>query len=326
MAYQNQFLIRTNLLDDGSNTHLSYNSPDIISHEQVANPQDFFANNYNQDVNQMVDRGLRTNFVYIRAKNMDDPRPNNTIGYARLYRASASLFMSPEIWKNNSVHTADGRDYIDISSASQGEITVGDDVFILDGTKNDGFCLVAIIADTPDKTIPDNFTSYDDFNYWLISNHAVAIRNLNVIYNYKKYDYERLDSLTNPESQDVITAFKLTAKNLPENTICGMSCDPIGLKKEGNSHGDYTEILDAAIMPKNFNGYVLTYIKLPNQSILPDDAELSIEYWTEVTPGDKCYTYATDPVTLGITSNTIKFSPSGKLMLTGSCSTLFKNV
>ena len=54
MAYQNKLLFRDDTNDDGSTPSHggTYQSPDIISHDQIADPQTELSGSYARDVNQ----------------------------------------------------------------------------------------------------------------------------------------------------------------------------------------------------------------------------------------------------------------------------------
>ena len=70
MGYQNNILIRTSLGDEGviGKRKFSYQSPDMIAHTQVENPDEYFKENYDKDVNMALDKNSGTNFVYVRGK------------------------------------------------------------------------------------------------------------------------------------------------------------------------------------------------------------------------------------------------------------------
>ncbi|MFR7737801.1 MAG: hypothetical protein ACLU0V_09290, partial [Eggerthella lenta] len=102
MAYQNKLLFRDDTNDDGSTPSHggTYQSPDIISHDQIADPQTELSGSYARDVNQQVSSGSKTNFVYTRVKSLDSTPQE---GYLRLYRAGVSLFMTPSVWRGNAM-------------------------------------------------------------------------------------------------------------------------------------------------------------------------------------------------------------------------------
>ncbi len=70
MGYQNNLLIRTSLSDEGviGKRKFSYQSPDMIVHTQVQNPDEYFKENYDKDVTMPLDKNSGTNFIYVRGK------------------------------------------------------------------------------------------------------------------------------------------------------------------------------------------------------------------------------------------------------------------
>lgn len=58
MGYQNNLLIRTSLSDEGviGKRKFSYQSPDMIVHTQVQNPDEYFKENYDKDVTMPLDK------------------------------------------------------------------------------------------------------------------------------------------------------------------------------------------------------------------------------------------------------------------------------
>ena len=62
MGYQNNILIRTSLGDEGviGKRQFSYQSPDMIAHTQVENPDEYFKGNYDKDVNMPLDKNSCT--------------------------------------------------------------------------------------------------------------------------------------------------------------------------------------------------------------------------------------------------------------------------
>ena len=73
MAYQNKLLFRDDTNDDGSTPSHggTYQSPDIISHDQIADPQTELSGSYARDVNQQVSSGSKTKF---RVHAREEPR------------------------------------------------------------------------------------------------------------------------------------------------------------------------------------------------------------------------------------------------------------
>ena len=120
MPFFDGFLMRDSLSDDGSVPSLAYpyHSPDQICHAQVADAKTFFTDNYTSDPNQPVETGSAVNYFYVRAKNLS----NSTLdGYkVAIFRANASLFMRPSIWRNNPLKTQAGAEYVALDSTASG--------------------------------------------------------------------------------------------------------------------------------------------------------------------------------------------------------------
>ena len=93
----------------------------------------------------------------------------------------SSLFMEPSLWSSKKVYTADGESCAFVSSDVQNDIAVINKPFLLNGVNNQYFCMVAIVTDEKRECIPENFASYDQFNYWVRTNIGVAVRNFNVV-------------------------------------------------------------------------------------------------------------------------------------------------
>ncbi|MFR5196098.1 MAG: hypothetical protein ACLTEX_12440, partial [Eggerthella lenta] len=220
MAYQNKLLFRDDTNDDGSTPSHggTYQSPDIISHDQIADPQTELSGSYARDVNQQVSSGSKTNFVYTRVKSLDSTPQE---GYLRLYRAGVSLFMTPSVWRGNAMKTPAGDPYVKVSAINKGDVAVGVTPFVLDATASNRFCLVGIANTDRTETVPEDFRTYDEFVVWIHQNPGVCVRNLNVI-GTTKTNYEQLDGLKNPEDKPRHAAFYLTATNVPVGTTIGM--------------------------------------------------------------------------------------------------------
>lgn len=74
-----KILLRDNLKDDGTEvTNMSYSSPDIITHSQVADSKSFFTANYASDPNEALGT-QNDNFIYVRVKNIGDVRASRSM-------------------------------------------------------------------------------------------------------------------------------------------------------------------------------------------------------------------------------------------------------
>jgi hypothetical protein len=296
MAYQNKLLLRSYLGDDGTNSsHGSYcASPDIISHTLVADARAAFgtADAYAQNLNQALDWSSRTNPVYVRAKSLQG---GDIRGYLRLYRASASLFMNTDQWKNNKLLTPNGDETVTFSTTALGGISVGSDIFQLDGTQ-DNYCIVGIINETASaETLPENFSNYDDFISWVHEHPAVAVRNFFVNNSGNVNNYEILLKVENPEGVPVSQMIQVEAENLPINSVFGISSSAVPeLNKTETftaSGGNRQIMAAAASLPANFSGYVKIFAKAPNGSAWGDNARVMPSQWVTSTPEQNMYQY-----------------------------------
>ncbi len=327
MGYQNSLLFRETLNDTGviPTAGSIYSSPDIISHVQVADHKNFFKNNYATDPNQRVNMGTTNNFIYTRVKNLQETTEPVT-GYLALYKANSSLFMRPSIWRDNPLRTVNNALYSTLTSSTPGEVVVSNDIFLLSGLQNNLFCMVGIVSGEKQLTIPEDFSSYDNFAYWLRMNQSVCVRNLSLEYNCQKYNYERLDSFSNPENQEVLIAFKLIATKLPKDTKFGMFCEPLDIKTESVfESGDKKIITMSAMAPPLLDGYVKTYGILPSgTSTWPAEASLEIESWTEMLPHHQSYHFGQEVAHFNLSANeNALFQSNGRLVRIGACKTVF---
>lgn len=326
MSYQNQVLIRTSLTDEGiiGQRGFSYESPDMISHSQVADPASYFTKNYSEDPNQPMDRNSAINFVYVRAKAKQE-RVN---GYVWLYCCGSSLFMKPSQWKQKKVYTAAGNSCAMLSSAvNEGDIIVVDDPFLLNGLNTEYFCMVAITTEDKNEVLPDDFSTYDQFNYWVRTNTGVAVRNFSVLKNGIVHDFQRLDSLSNPEDEPIVALIEVSWKGMPAGYSVGIRCDAIpGFENSEITDGNDGSVFAAEKLPVGFDGYVETYAyNTDGESIFPEGAQITTKFYTTVALNQMCYHFGKTVEELGLgVAKKIGFEETNKLILTGECSTIFK--
>lgn len=324
MAYQNKLLFRDDTDDDGSTpSHGSaYHSPDIISHEQLADPQTELTASYARDVNQGVPIGSKTNFVYTRTRSLDSAPQE---GYLRLYRADVNLFMTPSVWRSNGMKTPAGDPFVKVSAPRKDDIAVGVTPFLLDATASDRFCLVGIANTDRAETVPEDFQTYNDFLVWVHQNPGVCVRNLNVI-SSTRTSFEQLDGLKNPEGTPRHAAFYLTATNVPIGTTIGMQCAPAKLDASMVTASD-PEILSAAVpaVPAYFDGYVRVWAALPSSvHAWPDDARLDLDYGVEMAPTMESHQWGVHPRDVLCASDANTFDSAFRLVMVGTCGTIFK--
>lgn len=325
MAYQNKLLFRDDTDDDGTTpSHgCTFSSPDIISHEQITDPQTELTASYTRDVNQRVSTGSRTNFVYTRVKNLDTAAQE---GYLRLYRADVNLFMTPSVWRGNAMKTPAGDPYVKVSAPRKDDIAVGVTPFLLDATASDRFCLVGIANTDRTETVPEDFRTYNDFIVWVHQNPGVCVRNLNIIGSMKT-SFEQLDGLKNPEGTPRHAAFYLSATNVPVGTTIGMQCAPAKLDASMVTASD-PEILSAAVpaVPAYFDGFVRVWAALPpSEPSWPDDARLDLDYGVEMAPSMESHQWGARPHDVLCASDANTFDSTFRLVMVGTCGTIFKS-
>ncbi|GAD59285.1 hypothetical protein IWC96_00995 [Brevundimonas sp. BAL450] len=263
MPGYNGLLMRDSLQDTGviPSPGYPYYSPDLICHEQVADPQSFFTGNYDTDPNQPVQLGSQTNFFYVRTKNLSDGPVSGW--YIHCYRSSASLFMTPSIWKNNPLYTRSGNPFVQTGSIASGAVGVGQDNFLLDAISSPLFCMIGVASPSSTPSIPDGFTSYGDYVLWVRQNQNVCGRNLTYLQSFPDRQFSRLDALSNPSNEAVPVLAKVEARGpLPAGTTFGVQCAPAGLNASGDT-SNTTLITGSGMTPAQFDGTVTTWGSLP---------------------------------------------------------------
>lgn len=174
-------LIRDSLTDTGqANPKKHYGlSPDIILHEPIDNPADFFQWSYNHDVSEpQPPRGGRMP-VYIRAKNTGQ---NTAFGYVYMYWAEPELFMYPALWRTHRLCTEEGDNYSPIGPVTAGKIGVCAQPFILEANLGRHYSLIAILQEKNEQepVIPD-FTDYSVFVEWIKNNPNIALKCADIV-------------------------------------------------------------------------------------------------------------------------------------------------
>ncbi len=325
MATFDGLLMRDTLQDNGvvPSPGYPYHSPDIIVHDQVANPEAYFTNNYSSDPNQPLQAGNPTNFVYVRTKNLST---STKVGYyIHVYRANSSLFLNTGVWKNNKLTTRTGNDYIQLGSVAPEAIGVGSDRFILNAQQGN-YCVIGIASEQQEPTIPGNFPTYNAYITWVRTNQNVCGRNLSIIRDYPNRSYSRLDTFTNPESSAQLVAFKTKASNnLPVGTSFGVQCAPAGVDKhQVITNNNASRILAVAGMaPANFDGTVTSYATLPSGRTWPPNSRLTTEAYVGRASQDEVARYATDFAVFGTQPHELGLPSNGVLVLLGSTGTEF---
>lgn len=320
-------LMRDALNDNGTvpSPGYPYYSPDIICYPQVANPQTFFAANYTSDPNQAVQLGSATNLLYVRGKNLSaNPLSNWNVF---LYRASSSLFLTPSIWRQNTVKTLSGQPYVALpTTASQG-IAVGNEPFMLDALSSNLFCLVGVATAGTSPTIPASFATYNDYVMWVRQNQNVCGRNLTTARNFPNRQYERVDTLSCPETTPVPVLFQVTlVGTLPAGTTFGLVCAPLGINASWNvSQGPIQTA--SGMCPASFNGTVTTWASLPaGTTKWPPGARLDTTYYVGINNDAPAAVYAASEQEVSVRPPELdEAMPNGSLVRIGNCATVFQS-
>jgi hypothetical protein len=288
MANINTFLLRDFLSDDGKAEHHRYcESPDLICHSQVSDPQNFFTGNYACDVTQAVNTNSRTNALYVRGKNMTDLPISGRI---QVYRACLSLFMTPSLWKDNKLYTAPlddepAIDYVSFSAAPGG-IAVGETPFVIDGTQGN-FCLVGIASDNAGPVIPPDFPSYAAFTQWVTSNPGVCVRNQSYGAIGQRADMELTARIKNPENVKKTGLLQVMVEKMPIGTKFGAKNEALNYEWEAQSVQPDDYFSNAVDLPPHFDGYFTGTVRAPVP--IPSNAKFTLIYYYAPPPDSPVY-------------------------------------
>jgi|CZKG01.1.fsa_nt_gi hypothetical protein len=325
MPFFNGMLMRDALNDDGTvpSPGYSYASPDIISHAEVAAPQAYFSANYTSDPNEPLQKGSTTNYLYARARNLSTQTLSDWNVF--LYRASSSLFLNTNVWRQNIVPTLGGNNYAALPSTAPQGIAVASERFLLNAVSNSLFCLIGIAAQGTSPVIPPPFSAYADFITWIRSNQNVCGRNLTLAQNYSNRSYERIDTFSNPENEEEPVLFKVTLKGaLPPQTTFGIECAALGVNASWPVGPK--PVTASGMAPANFNGAVRTWATLPTGSSWPSGTKLETTVYVGVQPSSPAAIYAARPEELGMEPEEIaEVASGGVLVLLGNCATVFES-
>ena len=327
MPVFNGMLLRDALNDDGSvpSPGYAYASPDILCYQQVADPQSFFSGNYTSDPNQPAQYGTALNRIYVRGKNLSSAPLSGWNVF--LYRASASLFMTPSIWRQNQVGTFGGGAFVALPPTQPQGIAVGTDCFRLSGLANNLFCLIAVATAGTSPNIPASFASYSDYILWIRQNQNVCGRNLSLTQSFPNRQYERIDGFSNPQSTGVPTLFRVSlAGSLPSGTTFGLTCEPLGVAASWNVNQGRVQTA-SGMTPANFSGTVTTWAALPSgSSTWPPGARLDTTVYVGLDSDDPAAEYAAPLEELHISADDVdELVPNGTLVQLGNCTTLFES-
>lgn len=301
----------------------------MIAHALVDHPQEEFSGNYTKDPNQKIDKSSRTNTIYIRVKSMQGA-DENVEGYVRLYRANCSLFMNTDKWKNNKLFTPKGKSYVKVTTQKNSDISVGDDVLVVDG-RQPNFCMVGIVNDSADETLPNVFDSYSAFVSWVHSERCVAVRNFSLEISGTSNDYEILYNFSNPENRFRLGSILIEASNLPKGTVYGLVNDAMGMNKSDIYDPDdenTKQVTDSAFLRASFDGYVKIYARVPAGAVWPADAVLETSFWISAEDGEDMLRFAQPAENVLMNTDSLmrcceNNGNPGRLVKVGSCVTMY---
>lgn len=319
-------LMRDNLSDQGQvpSTGSYYSSPDLIVHDQVADAQTFFTNNYDQDVNQSINKGSGANFIYARVKNLS---PADTLtAYVHLYASTSSLFMNPSLWKKNRICSLEGASLIPTQPMLPGAIGVVTEPFIFNAKVTTNYCHVGYVAqDSSEPDIPDRFNSYSDFTVWLQNNTHICLRNFWTLQGQQS-NVDQINEFSNPsETEERVGTFNIQLMGrFPVGTTIQVKCPPIGLDSTYTVKvlQDMTQIPVACIIPPGISAYLVTSVYLPSGSVWPKGGSLKVTFYVSESWNGAAFRYSIPASLLGIPKNAPDlFQDQGRLIKVGECST-----
>lgn len=285
MATWNDLLIRDSQQDTGTvpSPGYPYTSPDIICTQQntYSNPNQQFGSSesYGVDPNLAV-IAQQNNYFYIRAKNLGAQAQS---GQAYVYWTKASLLMTPNLWFNQPLKVNIGGNWQannPLPSAATGAISVCQAPYAWTPppiSGNDHFCLVGAVGTSLHAwppAQPPSFANADAFALWVRNNQNICWRNLSLITNPAVPQWDRVDSLANPWSDDRPLLVSATCTNLPIGTNVTLKCTALGINTTQAITNSTKQVVygQGVTIPAGFNGYVETLAVLPNGSRWPSGA------------------------------------------------------
>lgn len=259
-----KILLRDNSKDDGTKvTNLSYSSPDIITHSQVADPKRFFTDNYTSDPNEALGT-QNDNFIYVRVKNIGDAKSQQV--YVNLYANQLSLYLNPQNWEKNRISTIRKNQYSTIDSLAANEIGVTDDYFLFHRPDYKNSCFVAVAGSepNPDFTWINSWAKYVD---WVTKNVNVAARNM-VTYKEKQVrQYENYLNLSNPYSMPALFLITVEANaQVPDGTKYGIKSGAFGIQREETCSSTNRKFSVTATLQPGDDDYIDFYGALQDAS------------------------------------------------------------
>ncbi len=270
-----KILLRDNVNDSGTKvTRMTYSSPDIITHSQVADPKNFFTNNYMSDPNEALGT-QNDNFIYVRVKNIGDAASEDI--YVNLYANQLSLYLNPQNWEKNRISTIRKNQYSTISSLAVNEIGVTDDYFLFHRPDYKNSCFVAVAGSepNPDFTGINSWAKYVD---WVTGNANVAARNMVTYTERQIKQYENHLNLSNPYSTPATFLITVEAnEQVPDGTKYGIKSDAFAIQHEETCSSTNRKFNVTTTLQPGQDDYIDFYGSLQNtSSSWPEEACLIV--------------------------------------------------
>lgn len=280
-----QLLIRDSRYDVGNIPSGTYwcSSPDLIVHEQVANPQTFLKENYDgADANQKINTGAAHNFIYTRCKNLSDERVRACI---RSYASTSSLFMQPSLWKQNILKDMNDIPFVETEIIGKDQIGVGLVPFVFDARGKRNYCHIGYVTESRDiqPEIPESdFSSYGDFQNWITNNPHICLRNYS-IFSAKSSYTEYSCFMSNPNNYACPYSLKITTRQkYPVGTVIEFKCSLAHLDAQHvvktETEKDVFQINGEELLEAHFEGYVIASVYLPTGSSFKG-GDINIEFF-----------------------------------------------
>lgn len=326
-------LLRTSLQDNGTipAPGYPYTSPDVICtvQNQVANPTQFFTNNYATDPYQSP-IASQNNFVYMRGKNLGN-QPSG--GTCFLFWATSSFVMLPAQWAPNALQAYvnnQWQGYNTMPQVAGGQISVTQVPFTWAPTPpppNQHYCLIGALSTQQHpwsvSSIPA-FSTLDAFIVWVRGNQNVCWRNLTLVSNPNQPSWDRLDFVSNTNTERILV-LEAKCSNVPVGTTVTLRNNVLGINTvQVTTSLNQTIVSQGALCPANYTGYIETKAVLPGGLTWPTGALITTKLWAGVSSSSPAAVFGEDFGPLETHPHIQQVRQrlgNGQLVVVGNCAT-----